>query len=57
MMRQMPYAIFHDNAKRNEEIRKAIKDIIASYCFDPKEFEKEQIKDSKKYDWQALEYR
>ena len=35
----MPYAILYNHDKREEEIRKAIKDIIASYCFDAKQFE------------------
>lgn len=37
-MRQMPDVILYDDGKRNEEIRKAIKDIIAS-SFDIRQFE------------------
>ena len=48
--------ILYDDDKRNEEIRKAIKDIIAS-SFDIRQFEKEQVRNSKKCDWQSLEYR
>jgi hypothetical protein len=56
MMRQMPDVILYDEHKRKEEIRKTVKDIIAS-TFDTKQFEKEQASNSKKYDWQALDYR
>ena len=56
MMRQMPDVILYDDDKRNEEIRKAIKDIIAS-SFDIRQFEKEQVRNSKKHDWESLEYR
>jgi hypothetical protein len=56
MMRQMPDVVLYDNDKRNKEIRKAVKDIIAS-SFDAKKFETEQARNSKKYDWGALEYR
>jgi hypothetical protein len=37
------------------EIRKAIKDIIAS-TFDIKQFESEQARNSTKYDWDTLQY-
>jgi hypothetical protein len=55
MMRQMPDVILYDKDKRREEIRKAVKDIIAS-TFDVKQFEKEQATASKKYDWESIEY-
>jgi hypothetical protein len=47
MMRQMPDKILYNNAKRKKEIRKAVKDIIAS-TFDAKQFEEQQqqIRDS-----------
>jgi hypothetical protein len=56
IMSQMPDVILYDRDKRKEEIRKTIKDVIES-SFDIRQFEKEQVRDSKKYDWKALEYR
>jgi hypothetical protein len=55
MMRQIPDVILYDDDKRNQEIRKAIKDIIAS-TFDIKQFESEQARNSTKYDWDTLQY-
>ena len=55
-MSQMPDVILYDRDKRKEEIRKTIKDVIES-SFDIRQFEKEQVRESKKYDWKALEYR
>jgi hypothetical protein len=46
MMRQMPDTILYDDDKTNEEIRRAIKDIIVS-SFDIRQFEKEQMRNSK----------
>lgn len=72
LMRQMPSTILYDDTKRNKEIRKAAKDVIAS-TFDMKEFEndvkqfekEERLRrinnDSKtreyEYDWSTLDYR